>query len=195
MTVRDVVEARRAYRSLDPFLVTDDLIRDLAHAAALAPSCFNNQPWRYVFVRDRQQLQSVFAALSKGNQWVERASMVIAVFSRPELDCVIKDRSYAWFDTGMATAALILRATELGLVAHPIAGFRPDEVRPLLGIPETMQLLVLVIVGKHAASPSPVLSEKQLRDESLRPERLPFEHIAFIDRVPAGAPVMEPIPH
>jgi len=195
MNVGEAVEARRAYRSFEPVEVTDDLIHKLTRAATLAPSCFNNQPWRYVFVRSKDQLGRVFATLTKGNQWAEKASMVIAVFSTPELDCVIKDRSFFWFDTGMATAALILRATELGLVAHPIAGFRPDEVRTVLGIPETMQVLALVIVGKHAATPNPLLSEKQLHDEMERPQRLPDERVAFIDSVPAGAPVAEPIPH
>jgi nitroreductase len=95
----------------------------------------------------------------------------------------------------MATAFLILRATELGLVAHPIAGFREAEVKPMLGIPEDMMLLALVIVGKHATVPNPILSDKQLHDEVERPPRLPLERIAFVDSVPEGAPVGEPIPH
>jgi nitroreductase len=195
MNVTDAIETRRAYRSFEPVEVTDDVVHELAHAASLSPSCFNNQPWRYVFVRDPEVLARVFTAMTKGNQWTERASMIIAVFSRPELDCVIKDREYNWFDTGMATALLILRATELGLVAHPIAGFRPDEVKPMLGIPENMRLLTLVIVGKHATVPNPILSDKQLHDEVDRPARLPLERIAFVDSVPDGAPVGEPIPH
>jgi nitroreductase len=195
MDVIQAIEARRAYRSFDPVAITDDVVWDLARAASLSASCFNDQPWRYVFVRSPDLLAKVFAAMTKGNQWTERASMIIAVFSRPELDCIIRDREYYGFDTGMATALLILRATELGLVAHPIAGFRPDEVKPLLGIPEDMKLLTLVIVGKHAAVPNPILSEKQLRDEAERPPRLPLERIAFMDKVPEGTPVGEPIPH
>lgn len=195
MDVRDAIETRRAYRSLDPVAITDDLIWDLAHAASLSASCFNNQPWRYVFVRDPEVLAKISTAMTRGNQWTERASMVIAVFSRSELDCVIKERVYNWFDTGMATALLILRATELGLVAHPIAGFREAEVKPMLGIPEDMTLLTLVIVGTHATVPNPVLSEKQLHDEAERPPRLPLERIAFVDRVPDGVPVGEPVPH
>ncbi|MCE5192441.1 MAG: nitroreductase family protein [Candidatus Cryosericum sp.] len=195
MDVRDAIEGRRAYRSFNPVAIADDLVWDLARAASLSASCFNDQPWRYVFVRSPEVLAKVFTAMTKGNQWTERASMVIAVFSTPELDCIMKDREYYAFDTGMATALLILRATELGLVAHPIAGFRPDEVKPMLGIPADMKLLALVIVGKHSMVPNPVLSEKQLHDEAERPPRLPLERIAFIDRVPDGAPVGEPIPH
>ena len=62
----------------------------------------------------------------------------------------------------MATAFIILRATELGLVAHPIAGFDEDKVKEILGIPDDRRVITLVIVGKHMDTVSPVLSEKQL---------------------------------
>lgn len=97
--------------------------------------------------------------------------MIIAVFSKPELDCIIKERKYYFFDTGMATAAIILRATELGLVAHPIAGFSPKKTRAILNIPDDMEVITLVIVGMHSDSISPVLSEKQIAAEKKRPAR------------------------
>ena len=174
MDVKEAIEKRRAYRSLAPVEITDELIDDLAESARLFCSCFNNQPWRYVFVYDRDILERMHDALSSGNEWARAASMIIAVFSKPELDCLIKDRKYYLFDTGMATASLILRATELGLVAHPIAGFSPKKTREVLGIPEDMEVITLVIVGKHADSISPVLSEKQIAAEKERPERHPL---------------------
>ncbi|TRO47319.1 nitroreductase, partial [Candidatus Bathyarchaeota archaeon] len=90
MNVREAIERRRAYRSLDPTPISDELIRDLAECASLAPSCFNSQPWRFVFVRDPDVLREVHGALSKGNEWITDASMIIAVFSRKEDDCVIR---------------------------------------------------------------------------------------------------------
>jgi nitroreductase len=79
----------------------------------------------------------------------------------------------------MATAAIILRATELGLVAHPIAGFSPKKTREILGIPPDMEVITLVIVGRHADSISPVLSEKQITAEKERPPRIPFAKFVF----------------
>ena len=38
MDVHDAISARRAYRSLEAMAVMDDLIRDLARHAQLAPS-------------------------------------------------------------------------------------------------------------------------------------------------------------
>jgi nitroreductase len=175
--LQDIVHQRRAYRSLDPVPITDELIEDLAATAALAPSCFNNQPWRYIFVYEPAMLEQVKEALSKGNAWAHAASMIIVVYSTKEDDCVIYDREYFLFDTGLATAFLILRATERDLVAHPIAGYSPSKVKQAVGIPADSLVITLVIVGAHASDISPVLSDKQRQAEVQRPPRKPLEDI------------------
>jgi len=182
MDVKEAIEKRRAYRSLDPVEIGDDLIQDLAECARLFCSCFNNQPWQYVFVRDAEMLKKMHDALSQGNEWARAASMIIAVYSKPEFDCMIKGRNYYLFDTGMATAAIILRATELGFVAHPIAGYSPRKTKEILGIPDDVEVITLVIVGKHSDTLSPVLSEKQIQAEKERPERKPLQEFVHIDR-------------
>ena len=85
--------------------------------------------------------------------------MIIAVFSKLEKDCIIGERLYYLFDVGIATAFIILRATELGLVAHPIAGFNEEKAKIVLEIPNEMRLITLIIIGKHSKEINPVLSE------------------------------------
>lgn len=184
MNVIQAIRERRAYRSLEPVEVTEDLVRDLARHAQLAPSCFNNQPSRFVFVYESQKLKSMHEALSSGNIWARAASMIIAVFSKREDDCIIKDREYHQFDAGLAAGFLILRATELGLVAHPIAGFSPKKTSEILGIPDEYKVITLIIVGKHAEIISPVLSEEQREAEKQRPERKPIEEFVFLNQYP-----------
>ncbi len=182
MDVKEAIQKRRAYRSLDPTDITDSLVVDLAESAQLFCSCFNNQPWRYVFVYESDMLKKMHEALSPGNEWARAASMIIAVFSKPELDCMIKGRNYYQFDTGMASAAMILRATELGLVAHPIAGYSPKKTKEILDIPEEMEVITLIIVGKHSDIISPILSDKQKEAEEKRPERLSLETFVYKNR-------------
>jgi nitroreductase len=177
MELMEIIQKRRAYRSLGPVEIDENLVRDLATAASLSASCFNKQPWRFVFAFDKEVLNRLQAAMNKGNDWTKADSMIIAVSSRSDMDCVVKDREYYLFDTGMATAFLILRATELGLVAHPIAGFDEDKAKEILGIPGDMRLITLVNVGKHVLPPGALLSEKQAEGEKERPERLPLNEI------------------
>lgn len=181
MNVNEAIKKRRAYRSLDLFDVSDDLIKDLAEKAQIAPSCANKQPWRLIFVNENEQLDRLFSILSEGNKWVEKASMIIAVFSKPENDCIIGNRLYYLFDTGMAIAFIILRATELGLIAHPIAGFNEDQAKKILKIPSGMRLITLVIVGKHSKTINPVLSEKMKLGEKQRPPRKKIEDFVYLN--------------
>jgi len=182
MSVKNTITDRRAYRSLESFNVTDDLIYDLAKCAGLSSSCFNNQPWRYVFVYDGDMLKNLHTALSKGNEWAYDASMIISVFSKKDLDCVVAGREYFLFDTGMSTAFIILRATELGLVVHPMAGFSESKAKEVLGIPEDMTLISLLAVGKKAHEISDNLTEKQKESELNRPERLGFDQYVFLNQ-------------
>jgi nitroreductase len=182
LDVKEAIDKRRAYRSFDKFEVTEELVDDLSRAASLSPSCFNHQPWRYVFVYEHEMLEKMKEALKPGNAWAFHSSMFIAVFSKKDYDCLIKEREYYLFDTGMASAFLILRATELGLVAHPIAGFSPKKTKEILGLPEDVLLLTLICVGKKSDSIRPELSEKQIGWEKNRPERKNFKEFRYLNR-------------
>ena len=181
MDVHAAIQARRATRSLAPTEITADLVHDLAEHARLAPSCSNSQPWRFVFVFDPAKLEAMKPVFSSGNQWCHAASLVVAVFSRKDDDGIIQDREYHQFDTGIAVAFMILRATELGLIAHPIAGYSPKKVREILGIPQDYQIITLINIGMKAAEINPTLSPEKIEAETIRPERLPFERFAFLN--------------
>lgn len=183
MSVKEAIRKRRSYRSLDSVEITRDLIEDLAEVARITPSCANKQPWRFVFVYDKNRLNELFTALSKGNKWVEKASMIIGVFSEPENDCMIGERLYYLFDTGMATAFIILRATELGLVAHPIAGFKETLAKEILNIPKELRLITLIVIGKHSEINNPVLSDSMKLGEIQRPPRKSIDEFIYINKV------------
>ncbi len=188
MDVRRAIEERRALRSLSGEPLPEGLAGILAESASLAPSCFNKQPWRFVFASREDVLEQVFASLSRGNEWFRAASMVVGVASRRDMDCVLGEREYYLLDTGMALGMMLLRATELGLVAHPIAGFDEAAAGRALSVPPDYRLITLVAVGGKAEQPSPLLSDRQLEAERERPARLPLEEFAFTDSFGGEAP-------
>jgi len=181
MNVDEAIEERRAFRSLELIEISDQLIYDLSEKAQIAPSCANKQPWKFIFVREKKQLERLFTTLSEGNKWVEKASMIIAVFSKPENDCMIGERMYYLFDIGIATAFIILRVTEIGLVAHPIAGFNEEQAKKVLKIPEEMRLITLIIIGRHSKDINPVLSESMKLGEKQRPPRKDLGDFVYLD--------------
>ena len=184
MDVKDAVLRRRALRSFDNTKIEPAVIDSLIESASLSASCFNNQPWRYVFVNDEAVLKKLHEALPKGNVWATAAPLIIVVCSKKENDCLIKNREYFLFDCGLSVSQLLLTATELGLVAHPIAGYDEEIAKTVLGIPQDMTVITFIIVGMHSQIISPLLSEKQIKDEQTRPLRLPKEQISFFNRFP-----------
>ncbi|MBN2439900.1 MAG: nitroreductase family protein [Spirochaetales bacterium] len=181
MTVKEAIQKRRAYRILGPVEIKDEILEELGEAARLAPSCYNNQPWRFIFVRERQRLHELYAALSPGNAWAKKSSLIIAVFGMKKNDCVIGDREYYLFDIGLATAQLILKATEFDMVAHPIAGFSPEKVKEILGIPADAMVITLLIIGKRAKESTTDISQKQIDAEEQRPPRHPASRVYSVD--------------
>jgi nitroreductase len=182
MEFREVVKQRRSLRSFAPVEMSEALIKDLAAVAGLAPSCSNKQPWRFVFVRSPGMLERMMATLKPGNAaWAKQASLIVAVWSQADLDCRTPDgRDYYQFDTGMAAALLMLAATERNLTAHPIAGFDPQAARQVLALPDSAQVITLIIMGGHTQEISPALADWQVQAEKERPARMPFEAFASI---------------
>ncbi|MDP8221512.1 MAG: nitroreductase family protein [Candidatus Stygibacter frigidus] len=179
MTVKEAIAKRRSLRSLGKLEITAEMIRELGESAKLAASCYNNQPWQYVFVYDPIRLNEMQGALSKGNDWAAKAGLIIAVLGKKEDDCIIHDRVYYHFDIGMATAQMILRATELGLMVHPIAGYSPSKTREILQIPEDIEVIALLIVGREPEGIDEELSEQQKAGELERPMRKELDEFIF----------------
>ncbi|TFG10033.1 nitroreductase [Candidatus Heimdallarchaeota archaeon] len=180
MNFTELVSKRRAYRKLKPFDINADLLQELLKITSLAPSCENNQPWRFVFVYNDEQLQSMYKVFPNKNKWVENASLIVGVFSKQELDCSIDDRDYYLFDTGIAVAYLMLRATEMGLVAHPTSYYDEGEAKKIMGIPEDMQLITIIAIGKHEDTKKIELSPEQEEAELVRPKRFSIQYLNYL---------------
>jgi len=184
--VVDAIRTRRAKRVLQEKPVEDDKLEALIEAVRLSASCFNNQPWRIVMCKGPEALEQAKGTLSKGNVWATRAPVIMVVAARPPDDCQLSDRrDYFLFSTGLAIGQLELRATELGLIAHPIAGYNPQNAKNLLGIPEDFVVITCVIVG-YPGSDDSLLSDKQRQSEAVRPERKPVGENFYLDKW--GAP-------
>lgn len=181
MNILHEIEARRARRGLSEEPIDERIAAELAYAATLAPSCFNNQPWRLIMVRNEPgsaQAEGIRAALTPGNAWAQRAPWFFVLCTAAHLDCRMDEgRDYAYFDLGQAAMAIELQAQHEGLIAHPMAGFSPSKVRAALSIPKEIVPLVVLAVGKPG--PTDALSEQQKASENSERIRRPLGEVVF----------------
>lgn len=178
MEILKAIEERRAYRALSTEALPRGSAERIVKAGTLAPSCYNNQPWRIV-TAEGPGLEALRPALSEGNAWALAAPLIIAMSVRASDDCRLDEgRDYALFDAGLCSMAMILQATHEGLVAHPIAGYNPKKAKSALGIPKDHVLISLIIVGKRATDiGSANLSEWQVSAERSERTRKPLAEV------------------
>lgn len=180
--ILEAIGNRRARRALSDQTIdrkTSEILLDAAH---LAPSCSNNQPWRLIPVDDPATLAEVREHLTRGNYWARQAPLIVVVASRVDLDCRLPDgRTYALFDCGLSSMNLMTQATKMGLVAHPIAGFRQAPLKESLGIPSDYAVITLIVVGRPSDDLSG-LSENHRAAEIGRRERKPLDQIVSWNR-------------
>ena len=128
--------------------VEKEKIETLVEAARWAPSCFNNQPWDYVFIHKgdstRKDLEE---ALSLGNGWAKKAPILVAVGAKPDEDCDVNGLPYYAYDAGLSVMSMVVEAEHLGLRTHQMAGYDEKKVRKALGFPESHRIIVLFALG------------------------------------------------
>ena len=166
-----ILNDRIAGRSIATDPLDEPVVADLMEAARLSPSCFNNQPWRFLFLESDPARAKGVEALSAGNvPWAGTAPLLILGYTRAQDDCIIKDgRRYHQFDLGLSVMNILLAATYHGLTARPMAGFSPAKAKELFGLEEPDEPLIMIAVGK------PSSDESHLPDHAKGKNDLPRE--------------------
>ena len=131
--IHELLARRWSPRAFDPERPVSKLaIRTLLEAARVAPSCFNEQPWRFLVFDgdDTEALEQARSCLSAGNAWARRAPVLILSVAAERWSRDGSPNRWAEHDVGLASENLALQATSLGFAVHLMAGF--DESRSAL---------------------------------------------------------------
>lgn len=153
MDVRKAIEERRSIRKYDGREVSDELVKELIDAARLAPSGNNAQPSRYLVIRDDETKSK----LKKNNIFVQdfvyEAPVIIAcctdpsVYSKNVEGLDSSDETRAIRDLSIASAFLVLRATELGLGTCYVGWIDKEKIKDVLGISKENLVPYVITVG------------------------------------------------
>lgn len=170
MQTLEAIAQRRSIRKFRDTPVTDEQIRALLHAATLAPSGKNAQPWRFAVVRGEKRAEMIAtmragmeAAKAHGadlgsSPWtvqiMEKAPVTIFVFND---DLENADLSYSMRDIisnsvnvqsiGAAIQNLLLAAHDMGLGTLWICDVFYAYLELCEWLGETHQLVAAVAVG------------------------------------------------
>lgn len=146
----------------------------LLEAARWAPSCYGDQPWRFIVWdknTDAQAWQQGFDCLVPGNQaWVKDAPVLLLTCADTLFNHNQKPNRWAQYDTGAAAENLCLQASSMGLMAHQMGGFDADKARETFAIPAQYIPMAMVSVG-YAADIATLEGEVLTRETAARSRR------------------------
>lgn len=133
--------------------VETDKLRSCIEAARWAPSCYGDEPWRFIICDKSahpeawQRLLSCLAP--KNREWAVNAPVLMLVSAATRFRNG-KPNRWGEYDTGQAAMSLCLQATALGLATHQMGGFDVTAVREAFGIPEEYTPMAALALGYPA---------------------------------------------
>lgn len=170
MEAWDAICARRNVRHYTPDPVSQADLDRIAEAGWRAPSAKNRQPWDFVIVTDKAQLQEL-STVWRGAGHISAAAAAIAIVVPvpPDERRVVTDN----YDVGQATMAMMLAATDMGIgTGHSSVGDQ-DKARAILGVPDDHLVAFLLGVGYPADRPLAPIR---------KPNRRPFVEVVHHGR-------------
>ena len=170
METWDAIRARRNVRVYtEQPIAAPDLDRILA-AGRRSPSSQNSQPWDFVVVTEREQLQELSKVWSHAQHVAISAATVAPVARVRGEDW---QRLAVQYDLGQATMSMMLVAADLGIGSGHSAVADQDLARKLLGYPEDRFCAYLIAFGYPADRPL-----RPIRN----PNRRPFDEVVHRGR-------------
>jgi nitroreductase len=173
MDVFEAINTTRAMRRLKPDPVPDDLIWKVLDAAIRAPSGGNRQPWNFIVIRDDETKKKI-ADWYREAWYATYGPMKDAMSANPEASRVFNSADHLanhlaevpvliiaairGGDTGTSPAGsyiypavqnlmLAARALGLGTTLTTLHRAHEDDVKELLGLPDSVQTLALIPMG------------------------------------------------
>ena len=155
MNISKAIESRRSIRKYKNTPVTEEQVRELLGAAALAPSWTNSQPSRYYVAMGeaRDAVADMLPSFNKNN--VENAPVLIVTtvvkgtsgYGKDGIARTHLDDGFLHFDNGLRVQNLCLKAVEMGLGTLIMGIYDEKAIREYFAIDETQEIVCVLSVG------------------------------------------------
>lgn len=164
-------------RAFAPAEIGEETLARLIEAARWAPSCYNEQPWRF-YTSTRETFGDYLDLLLDLNQaWARHASVLGFVVGKTRFERNGKENSSSDLDCGAAWMSMALQAREEGLYAHGMAGIHHDEIARYLGLDsDSERVLMGFAIGRIG---DPAQLDEDFREKEFPSLRKPLAEIWF----------------
>lgn len=140
----DIIKSRRSIRRFLETPVPSEVLYSLLEAARWAPSGGNNQPWLFVVIRERANIQKI--KMFSPGLGGDPPALLVLCSDRPAKGAT------AIMDIAMAAQNVMLTATEEDLGSCVVRSFNQKALQTLLNLPSHVMPELIVSLGYPAKS-------------------------------------------
>jgi len=193
METKDAIKSRRSVKYYDPeHKISDEELNELLSLAALSPTAFNIQHWRFVVVKDlelRKEIRKVawdqaqitdssvlivlcadLKAWEKSPiRYWKNAAQEVQDFILPAIDAYYRDKDQVQRDEAMRTCGIVaqtlmLSAKSMGYDSCPMDGFDFPAVANLINLPDDHLISMCLAIGKGVTDAAPRAGQLALNE-------------------------------
>ena len=149
MEFLELAKARYSCRNYKEQEVEEEKIMKVLEAGRIAPSAANRQPWVFIVIREKKNLEKIYGAYAR--DWIRTAPVVIAMCGDHSRAWVRSDgKDHTDVDVSIATDHMTLAAAEQGLATCWICAFDKGLCAEVLDLPAHIEPIVLLPLGYPA---------------------------------------------
>jgi nitroreductase len=163
MEAFDCIATKLDIREFSNEDVSEDIVANILEAARLTGTGLNTQHWRFVLVRDKDNLRKL-AEDSTSGKWVAGANFAIIVLTNPKY-------GFHMIDAGRVLQNMQLAAWDQGIGSGLFTGIKEEKLRDDFAIPMDLSPTVIACFGYPVGK----LTGK-------RKNRLPHEDLVFYEK-------------
>lgn len=143
--VQDAIRKRRSIREFTDEPVSRDALVTIVSAGIWAPSGLNNQPWRFILVRDRDTCEQLAQYTTYSHIILGAPALIVVFLDREAMYNEVKDHQAA----GACIQNMLLATEELGLGAVWLGQIlrKRDKVSELFSLSDTYELMAVLAIG------------------------------------------------
>ena len=160
MSFLDLVKQRTSVRDFSNQAIEREKLDYVLEAARLAPSACNFQPWSFLIIEGKENIEKLSEAYNR--DWFRTAPVCIVACGNHNDSWKRKDgKDHCDIDVTIAVTHIVMAATEQGLGTCWFCNFDKNICVELLNLPEHLEPIAIIPIGYPTNSDVFLTNEKK----------------------------------
>jgi nitroreductase len=171
--ILEIIQERWSPYAFSTAPVEEFKLKAMFEAAGYAPSSNNEQPWLFVYTTQLEGtiFGDYIGFLNESNRvWAKEAYALAVSMARTRFSKSGKINRYAFHDTGMAVANLLLQALAMDIYVHQMGGFSVEAVKEYFRLDDNIEPVAIMAIG-YMGEGNLLPPECLKKDEKRRPRK------------------------